>query len=108
MEEVKDQNFCALRINNFNENTLSFLLSNPFMFRGKKAIKGVAFVDHKLTEAEQNKLISTYLFPKLESLIVMGYYDKIVEEKNEIELSLKSQNHAVTLEKNCQESVYLS
>ena len=69
------------------------------MFRGKNAIKGVAFVDHKLTEAEQNKLISTYLFPKLESLIVMGYYDKIIEEKNEIDLSPKSQNHAVTLEK---------
>jgi len=99
MEEMEDQIFCALKVNSFNKNSLSFLLSNPLIFRGKNAIKGVVFVDHRLTKAELYKLFSIHLFPKLDSLIVIGYYDRITEEKNEIDFSSNSQNYAVVLEK---------
>jgi hypothetical protein len=99
VDEVEDQIFCALKINSFNENSLSFLLSNPLIFLGKNAIKGVAFVDHKLTKTELYKLFSIYLFPKLDSLIVMGYYDRITEEKNEVDFSSNSKNYPVVLEK---------
>ena len=99
MEEEEDQIFCALKVNSFNKNSLSFLLSNPLIFRGKNAIKGVVFVDHRLTKAELYKLFSIHLFPKLDSLIVIGYYDRITEEKNEIDFSSNSQNYSVVLEK---------
>ena len=99
MEEEEDQIFCALKVNSFNKNSLSFLLSNPLIFRGKNAIKGVVFVDHRLTKAELYKLFSIHLFPKLDSLIVIGYYDRITEEKNEIDFSSNSQNYPVVLEK---------
>jgi len=52
-----------------------------------------------LTKAELYKLFSIHLFPKLDSLIVIGYYDRITEEKNEIDFSSNSQNYAVVLEK---------
>jgi hypothetical protein len=99
MEEEEDQIFCALKVNSFNKNSLSFLLSNPLIFRGKNAIKGVVFVDHRLTKAELYKLFSIHLFPKLDSLIVIGYYDRITEEKNEIDFSSNSQNYPAVLEK---------
>lgn len=99
MEEEEDQIFCALKVNSFNKNSLSFFLSNPLIFRGKNAIKGIVFVDHRLTKAELYKLFSIHLFPKLDSLIVIGYYDRITEEKNEIDFSSNSQNYAVVLEK---------
>jgi hypothetical protein len=99
VEEVTDQLFCALKIVAFNENSLSFLLHNPFIFLGKNAMKEVVFVDHRLSKAELQKLFSIHLFPKVDSLIVIGYYDKKTEEKNVINFSSNSQNIPIVLGK---------
>jgi len=99
VEEVTDQRFCALRIASFNENSLSFLLHNPFIFLDKNAMKGLVFVDHRLSKAELQKLFSMYLFPRMDSLIVISYYDRKTGKTKETNFSLNSQNMPVVLVK---------
>jgi hypothetical protein len=87
-----DQLFCALKIVSFNENSLSFLLHNPFVFLDKNSIKGLVFLNQRFSEAKLQKLSSTYFLPNMSSLIVVSCYDKKTQEGNETKFSLNSQN----------------
>jgi hypothetical protein len=99
VEEVPDQLFCALKIVSLNEKSLSFLLHNPFIFLDKNTIKGLIFVDNRLSKAELQNLSSTYTFPKMHSLIVISFCDRKAGEPNKTTFSSSSQNTPVVLGK---------
>jgi hypothetical protein len=98
-EEKTDQIFCALKIVSLNEECLSCLLHNPFIFLDKNEMKGLVFANHRLTQTELQKLFSTYAIPKMDSLMVISYYDEKTREKAEADLALKSQRTPIALGK---------
>jgi len=98
-EKDTNQLFCALKVVSLNEESLSYLLQNPFIFLEKNAIKGVVFVNHRLTKTELQKLYSTYMFPKMDSLIVISYYNRQTRETKDTNVSLNSQRMSLVLGK---------
>lgn len=92
MDEVAGKPFCALKINSLNGSSLSFLHQNPFIFLDAGVPKGVIFLDHRPSEKELQKIFSMYLFPKLDSLIVIGYYNHNTGAANETDFPIESQN----------------
>jgi len=89
----------ALKIVSLNEKSLSYLLQNPFIFLEKNAMKALIFINHTLTKAELQKLYSKYVFPKIDSLIVISYYNRKTRETKETGFSLNSQHIPVVLGK---------
>ena len=98
-EEETDNLFCALKIVSVNDSSVSCLLHNPFIFRDKDAMKGLVFVNRKLTNPELQKVFSTYALPKLDSLMVISYYDGTTIEPAEIDLSSSPHHMSIVLGK---------
>ena len=98
-EEKADQLFCALKVVSLNERSISCLLQNPFIFLEKNEMKGLVFVNHRLTKTELQKLFSTYVIPKIDSLMVISYYDGKTRETTKTDLSLNFQRTSIVLGK---------
>jgi len=76
VEEEDDQPICALRLGEPNERVLSFLKQQPFVFLQNGVIKGAVFIDHKPSKTELQRIQSEFLFPKIDSLVVISYYTR--------------------------------
>ncbi len=74
VNEQRDNAICALKLNSVNECSLTFLQQNPFIVTDKKELKGVVFIDHRVTRAELQRIRSRYYLPNLHSIIVVSYY----------------------------------
>lgn len=98
-EEEAHQLFCALKVVSLNERSVSCLLQNPFIFLDTNAMKGLVFVNHRLTQTELQKLFSTYAIPKMDSLMVISYYDGKTRETAEADFSLNFQRMSIVLGK---------
>lgn len=75
VEEEDDQPVCALRLGEPNERILSFLEQQPFIFLQNGVIKGAVFIDHKPSKTELQRIQSKLLIPKIDSLVVISYYN---------------------------------
>lgn len=83
VEAQKSQPVYVLKFNSPSQGLLSFLLNNPFIVVDKGKLRGVVFVDHKLTEDEHRKIFSKYFLPRLDSLIIIAIYKSSKLEKSE-------------------------
>jgi hypothetical protein len=85
VERKGDQPFCILKINRISKGSLSFLLQNPFILCDNGLLKGVIFLDRRLTKRELEQISSEYFLPKLDSLIVIACSDHGIESASELE-----------------------
>jgi hypothetical protein len=76
-----DQFFCALRLNKLTEGVLFMLKENPFIFLENGLMKGFVLLDYQPKINDLQGIISQYLVPKLDMLVVMAHYNKDKEEK---------------------------
>jgi hypothetical protein len=83
LETEANEPFCTLRLNHLSSGSLSFLSQNPFIFSDNGSMKSAVFVNHNITETELKHMAHEYLFPKLDSLIVISCSSHSTEpEKN--------------------------
>ena len=75
VEERTGDSVCALKLNSLGEGSISFLQKNAFILLNQGAMKGVVFVNHRPTQIELQKIFSKHIFPKLDSLVVIAYYN---------------------------------
>ena len=92
VEDHSHQLFCALKINNINKGSLSFLQQNPFIFVDEEVMKGVVLINHRPTKVELQQIFSKYYLPKLDSLTVIAYHSSNIRVTNETEISTTLKN----------------
>jgi hypothetical protein len=97
IEQHADQRFCALRLNCRNEDVLSFLRQNPFMFVDKGAMKGFVLVNHKPTKLELQRIFSKHFVPGLNSPIIIAYHNHDTEITSKTEFSTRFNDFTDTL-----------
>lgn len=72
LETEADAPFCALRLNYLNKGSFSFLFQNPFIFSDKGSMKVAFFAGHNMTRTELEHTAREFLFPKLDSLVIIS------------------------------------